>query len=262
MKPTIKKCFLISGLLYERRGDPVGRPHWAHGRAPLRLTLALLGMLSLGITVPSYAQTATTTVPHIFKAGDDASADQVNQNFKVLADGINNVSKEVDDLQKGITVDSEGNVGIGTTTLAAKLEVNGDFIRTIPRAAGYGDTQTDNGPLGSRVLNFTKKQSDTGIRVTYIDNFRVLNNEAACSWEIKFNGASCTNPGALRYDKFEGGTNSNRHNPATVFGTCFDILAGPVRVDVWVGTTAGRNNGDCYTGWVNQYWSLGAEEVR
>lgn len=40
----------------------------------------------------------------------------------------------------------------------------------------------------------TKRYASTGIRVAWSDNFRVLNNNTACSWEILFNGASCSNP--------------------------------------------------------------------
>jgi hypothetical protein len=70
--------------------------------------------------VPVYAQTNPTTVQHTFKAGDDATADQVNQNFKALADGINGVSKEVDDIQKGVTVDpGTGNLLVKATDLTA-----------------------------------------------------------------------------------------------------------------------------------------------
>lgn len=93
----------------------------------------------------------------------------------------------------------------------------------------------------------TKRYASTGIRVAWNDNFRVLTNNTACSWEILFNGASCTNPGALRFDKYEGNTNSNRHDPNTVFGTCFGLPAGTVTVSTKVVQKASHPGGDCST---------------
>jgi hypothetical protein len=112
---------------------------------------------------------------------------------------------------------STGNVGIGTSTPGAKLEVNGDFIRTIPRWQGTGADGTDNGVLSGRSFSFTKHYAATGIKASWSDTFRVLGNNTSCSWEILFNGSACTNPGPIRFDKYEGGTNSNRHEGSSFF---------------------------------------------
>lgn len=50
-------------------------------------------------------------------------------------------------LTQPLTITASGSVGIGTTTPLATLDVNGDFIRTIPRWQGYANDQTDNGVL-------------------------------------------------------------------------------------------------------------------
>ncbi len=155
-----------------------------------------------------------------------------------------------------------GNVGIGTTSPGAKLDVKGQFIRQISRVQGYANDITNNGALVNRVLTFTKNRADTGIRVTWSDNFRVMNNATSCRWEIKFNGVSCSNPGALVLDKYEGATGSNRHDPSSFVGTCFGLAAGTYTIQGHtIGAVPGHSAGDCYTGWHNQLFSIEAEEV-
>jgi hypothetical protein len=99
MSTTIKKCFSMLGLEWNMGGWH-RRLACTHVRAKGFSPLLLLVMLSFVITAPVYAQTATTTVPHTFKAGDDASADQVNANFKALADGVNGVKSEIEEIKK------------------------------------------------------------------------------------------------------------------------------------------------------------------
>jgi hypothetical protein len=152
-----------------------------------------------------------------------------------------------------------GKVGIGVADPQAALEVQGDIIRTIARVQGYnqGDN-TDVGPLAFRLLNFTKRHNDTGLRVTYSDNIRVLPANRAGRWEIRFNGASAT-PFPLAWDRYvESG---NTHTPTTFVGTAFNLPAGAYVVRVYVGPSPGYAGVDLYTGWQGA-WSLEVEEVR
>jgi hypothetical protein len=158
---------------------------------------------------------------------------------------------------------SGSSVGIGTATPASRLEVAGDLIRTIARSHGQGPHEDlDNGALASRQLVFTKKRSDTGLRVTYTDNFRVLATNSGGRWEVRFNGSSCGSPGALVYDLYNSTSSSYMHIPVTVTGTCFGLPAGARLVQVYVGPTPGYAVSDLFTGWNNQYWALEVEEVR
>jgi hypothetical protein len=136
-----------------------------------------------------------------------------------------------------------------------------DSFRRIGRWQGYGTDNTDNGVLAGRTVTFPKRAASTGLRVVWSDNFRVSTNNTACRWQVAFNGAACTNPGALAFDKYEGGTASNRHDPATVVGTCFGLAAGQVVITTRVGPTPGYAVADCATGWNNQLVSLEVEEV-
>lgn len=134
-------------------------------------------------------------------------------------------------------------------------------FRNVARWQGYANDGTDNGVLSGRTVTYPKKAPGTGLRVLWSDNFRVFNNNTACRWEIVFNGASCTSPGGIFFDKYEGNTASNRHDMATVMGACYGLPPGPVVVSTRVGPTPGATTGDCYTGWNGQLVSLEVEEV-
>lgn len=148
-------------------------------------------------------------------------------------------------------------VSVAYAILAGSVEP-----RTIARNQGYLGDNTDNGLLAGRTVSISKKFANTGIRVSWSDNYRVLGNNMACRWEVLFNGAQCANPGPIMIDKYEGGTGSNRHDPGSMFGTCFGLPVGSVVVTTRVGPSLGYPVNDCYTGWNNQLWSLEAEEVR
>lgn len=162
---------------------------------------------------------------------------------------------------QAVFVDSVGLVGIGTTSPKASLEINGDLIRTVSRAHGYGNELGDVGPLPSRILVFNKKRADTGVRVTWTDNMRVLGASGG-RWEIRFNGAACGVPGALVYDYYEPTTGATFHQSQTVCGTCFGLAAGVTTIQIYVGPAPGYGATDLYTGWNSSYWAIEAEEVR
>ena len=94
----------------------------------------MLGILFLGVTVPSHAQ--TVTVPHTFVAGNDARADQVNENFNALANGINGILSERD-------IDSNG---------SAILHVNGG-----PGTTGAGLSLKSTNEAGQVFINWITK---------------------------------------------------------------------------------------------------------
>lgn len=130
------------------------------------------------------------------------------------------------------------------------------------RVQGYLNDEMNNGLLAGRELTVTKRANSTGLRVVWSDNFRVIGNNTACRWEVLFNGTACAIPGSLIFDKYEGGTTSNRHDPSTFVGTCFSPAVGNVAVTTRVGPTPGYAVTDCYTGWSNQLFSIEAEEVQ
>lgn len=136
----------------------------------------------------------------------------------------------------------------------------GKAIRTLARWAGQLEDLTDNGVLAGRTVSLTKQYSDTGVRVAWSDNFRVLGAGTACRWEILFNGAACANPGPIMFSKYVSDA-QNAHEPVGVFGTCFGLPAGIVTITARVGPPSGFPGTDCYTGWQSMS-SLEAEEVR
>ena len=152
------------------------------------------------------------------------------------------------------------NVGIGTTAPGAKLDVAGNFIRTIAYATSNGPNDSTNvGQIKTRVLSFSKAKTDTKIRISYTDNLRTHGNAKGCRWEIRVDGRSCPNQ-ALVYDDYAS-ANDNTHSSRTVAGYCSGVAAGSHTIGIWVGNTPGYSGSDCYTGWSSSTWVIEAEEI-
>ena len=213
-----------------------------------------------------YTNTAYT--PGIFWSTQDNNPTKPKAGIYLqeTSNGTNMYFGTSNDYATGITnnaivIDLSGNVGVGTVTPLAKLEVNGDFIRTITRAQGYNQADgTDSGAIATRTLSFVKKQAATGIRVSYSDGRRVNGASIGARWEAKFNGASCGNPGPLAWD-IHSGSSGDYHRADATIGTCFGLVAGTYTIQIYVGPAPGYAVTDLYTGWQG-IWSLEAEEVR
>jgi len=206
---------------------------------------------------------------HTWATGDTLQATDLNGNFTNLQAQINSgFVLNGADLHSGNT----GNVGIGTMTPSAALDVNGAVIRKIARVHGNGPNDgTANGAIATRLLQYTKTQDATAVRIVWSDNIRCYGATVSCEWEIKIDGASCAMPGPLTYDVYSdiGATGINVHRPHSVVGTCFGISKGPHTIQVYVkapasmptGGAAIGNAGAPFTGWNAAYWSIEAEEV-
>ena len=61
--------------------------------------------------------------------------------------------------------------------------------------------------IASRVLQYTKAQDATGLRIAWNDNIRCLGTDPSCEWEFKIDGASCAMPGPLKFDLYNAISN-------------------------------------------------------
>ncbi len=157
---------------------------------------------------------------------------------------------------KNISNPNSGNVGIGVSNPVAKLEVNGELIRTIAYATG-NDVYRKKGLVGSRVLKFTKRKNDTKVRVMYTDN---LNSEKQrpCSWEIRVNDTVVSNNKPIIYSYY---SNDAIHRSTNLLGYIEGLPAGAHEIQVWVGCAEGYSDCYCETGWKESTWVIEAEEV-
>ncbi|RKZ73647.1 MAG: hypothetical protein DRR19_30775, partial [Candidatus Parabeggiatoa sp. nov. 1] len=191
------------------------------------------------------------------KAYANTKASQAERAAKAYTDAK---TEKVAKLTEAVSVSENGNVGIGTTSPGAKLDVAGNLIRTIAYATGNGPVDgTDVGQIKSRVLRFTKAKTHTKIRINYTDNLATLGSAKACRWEIRVDGRSCPNQ-ALVYDDY-----AHRHEQTfsshTVVGYCSGVAAGSHTIGIWVSTTPGYSASNCHTGWKNSTWVIEVIEV-
>jgi hypothetical protein len=197
----------------------------------------------------SFGRAKLGAVPYAVEAAHTISADRAGTDFEVTQA-----------LRVGGAASVQGNAQV-----SGSLRVGEALIRKVARSHGVASSvDTDNGPISNRTLLFKKTRDDTGLRVAYTDNFRVY-GQGACRWEIKFDDASCADPGGLSYDAYYGASEGiNIHRPTSVFGTCFGLPAKEYTLQVHVmplPAASGQPLGDCHTGWWQQYYALEAEEV-
>jgi hypothetical protein len=209
---------------------------------------------------------------HMWATGETLQAADLNGNFSNLQAQISAGFVSAGSAGDLHNANPSGNVGIGTSTPSAALDVNGQIIRKIARVHGNGPNDTTaSGAIATRLLQYNKTQDATGLRLTWDDNLRCQGTAVSCEWEIKIDGASCAMPGPLVYDAYNdsAGTAINIHRPQAVVGTCFGITKGPHTIQVYVKTPASLppggggvgSAGAPWTGWNVAYWSIEAEEV-
>ena len=96
--------------------------------------------VGLLLTVSAAIVYANGSVPHNFIGGTSISASKMNENFSYLA-------QRVWDISGSNLFYNDGNVGIGTSTPAEKLEVNGTVKATEFEGDGSGLTNLPSGDI-------------------------------------------------------------------------------------------------------------------
>ncbi|XP_077995959.1 collagen triple helix repeat-containing protein 1-like [Glandiceps talaboti] len=97
---------------------------------------------------------------------------------------------------------------------------------------------------------FTKKASNTALRVLWNGNFRAISAGGSCTrWYFTFDGSECNNPLPIDY-ALHTHNSHNMHFGSSVEGFCFGIPAGRVDVEFRMTTGCqGLASADVYTGW-------------
>lgn len=131
--------------------------------------------------------------------------------------------------------------------------------RNINYVTGLNQDNTDDGFVNGRLLVFAKKNTASKLRITYSDNFRVLNPNNAGQWEIYIDGSPVIAPLPLKMSVYNGNTGYT-HSPGTIIGYASGYPAGNHTIQVRVSPASGYSGTDCYTGW-NSTFLLEVEEV-
>lgn len=102
-----------------------------------------------------------------------------------------------------------------------------------------------------RTVSVSKQRSDTVLHVTYTDNF-YDRPRVGCTWEVRFDGRSCTSPGAIAAEQW---SDDGTHTIGSIEGVCEATAAGPLtsgthKVEVHARLSPGYSSSTpCYTGW-------------
>merc|ERR1719261_2354120 len=120
----------------------------------------------------------------------------------------------------------------------AKLTV----ARLTRKNNGEGVDQTSS--IRYRILNFSKKLSNSVVKVTYAESLRVYGNGKWCRWTIRVDNKDCKP--SVYNAKHTTATSDNDHTPHAIVGSCSGLSAGNHRMTIALSRSGGA---DCYTGW-------------
>lgn len=152
----------------------------------------------------------------------------------------------------------------GDTFIKGDLRVEGKLIRKVHIATGLGpEDDRDSGLIKGRVLTFNKKHSDTAIRITYCDNFRVYGHNSAARLRLLVNGED-PKGGALIFDKYcstSDAEHTNQHEPETVMGYAIGVSSGNCEITINIEAITNHRLSNTHIGWHASRWTIEAEEV-
>ena len=154
----------------------------------------------------------------------------------------------------------------GSVPFAQQAETSAMLQRA--RTFGYQESGIDNGLVPERSVSINNQQTNSYLRVSYHDNFRIkpVGSGAYGKWEVLFNGQSCSNPGPIiQFLHNENGGFLARGD--TIVGYCraangLPFGAGQVTLTVSVNANPfGLGNSDLFTGGGPTQFVLEAEEA-
>ena len=131
-------------------------------------------------------------------------------------------------------------------------------------------TQASRDAYTNRDLTFTKKSSDTVLRIHYYDNVRCHGSSGvSCRWRFLIDGHECDNPGPVHnpiWNGYHGGTNT--HHGMSLLGICRStaghgdkLPAGSYQLRIHEDSQSSHRHGDPYLGWAGTTWLLEVDEI-
>jgi hypothetical protein len=202
-----------------------------------------------------------------FRAGDRVNVGDVNGNFESLKQGILDLQTKYDLVVQGLETK--------ITTLETEnqnLKTELSEPRKIFYKTGHQKDGRDEGYIDLRVLNISKENSDTALRITYTDNLAVATSDGSCQWELRVFDINrptvnqCPDLIFFLYDRSSDGATQSNHIVSTLSGVCENLPVGNYIVKAYItneftdleGTDYSGAN--CFTGWGTQFL-LQAEEI-